>query len=248
MYHYARQISSHIQVQVLRSQWQDTKGMCISPFNTPPPFSQLLYHHLLCPTAFPSSVFPPDLTCQEASPMPAQELILSFPSPHRSMLSPSLSLISMTTICTLPHSHTPPTFLDQAMWQLKEAPTLAWGCTSTLTLASTWAPWLVPSPLHSKPPLITEPGPWEPTYMHNGKEGLCGGLCLAWHLIWSAIWRCPSHSSICPAQTQWMRNRPHEDAKFPTHLQFSLVLRSSNQVYHCIQLCHVESSIIFILQ
>ena len=70
--------------------------------------------------AFHSPVLPPGLPCTEATPMPAQELVLSFPSPHRSRLSLIISLTGPNTVRTLPLSHMPFPFLDWATLPPKE--------------------------------------------------------------------------------------------------------------------------------
>ena len=67
------------------------------PSATPP---STIWH-----ASFPSPVLPPGLTCSEATPMPAQEPVLSIPSPARSTLSLSIYLTGPNTVCALPLSH-----------------------------------------------------------------------------------------------------------------------------------------------
>jgi hypothetical protein len=132
---------------------------------TPPPllpgFRNCQLHHRLycvyCLPSLPSSVLP----CPEATPMPAQEPVLSFPSPA------SLGALAEHFFDGLrtpyAHSHTPirpfPS-LDRATQPPKEAPTLGWSRTSTPIAFTRLFDWTTLTgavlPPHAEPSLITD--------------------------------------------------------------------------------------------
>jgi len=74
-------------------------------------------------------------------------------TPHRSTLSPSISLTSTNTVRILPLSQPPPPFLDRATQPPKEAPTSGWSRISTLASPSTQPYYSTrpPSPVPTSP-------------------------------------------------------------------------------------------------
>jgi len=94
---------------------------------------QPFYHHLLClPLSLPLSFIH---VLKRLRRQHKTQSSISHP-PHRSTLSPSISL-STDTVSIPPLSQPPPPFLDRATQPPKEAPTSGWSRISTLASPST---------------------------------------------------------------------------------------------------------------
>ena len=93
----------------------------------------------LLPYCLPSLVLPRNLPRTGATPMPAQELVLSFPSPASLDAFAGISRTGPNNVRAIPLSHMPPSFLDRVAQP------------STRPRYSTRRP----SPPHAEPSLVT---------------------------------------------------------------------------------------------